>query len=924
MTTRKPSRFPILLALTALVLSSLVTPQAGAASFVGTGALNTNRQNHTATVLPNGKVLVAGGEDSNGNPLASAELYDPASGTWTTTGSLNKARYKHTATLLPNGKVLVAGGGMGSGMGGQRRAVRSGQPDLDHDRLAALRRYGHTATLLPNGKVLVAGGAGSGGSPQRNAALYDPATGKWTTTGSLNRARHRHTATLLPNGKVLVTGTADDNSWPPLSELYDPAGGTWAVTGSPDTLRYAHTATLLPNGKVLVAGGDDGANYLASAELYDPASGVWAATGSLHTAREWHTATLLPNGKVLVAGGTDASSGALASGELYDPASGAWTTTGPLNTPRDCHTATLLPSGKVLVAGGENSNGNALAGAELCDPASGAWTNTGLLNTAHYMHTATLLPNGQVLVAGGWIGSSGVLASAGLYDPASGVWTATGSLNVGRMWHTATLLANGKVLVAGGYNSSQGYDGSGGYLASAELYDPASGVWTTTGLSHGGRANHTATLLPSGKVLVAGGENDASQRRAVRSGQRGLDHHRRAADRALLPHGDAAAQWQGPDRGRRRSQRHNVLAGAELYDPCHREVGNYRWAEHRPLLSDSDVAAQRPGAGRGGHEQQQQHAGQRRVVSIRPAGRGRIPDSLNAARYMHTATLLPNGQVLVAGGWIGPGISTALASAELYDPATGTWTATGSLNTARYGHTATLLANGKVLAAGGEGSASYLTSAELYDVGLGFNAAWQPQIATFTSPLTTNGCLKLTGSRFRGVSEGSGGNGCQDSSADYPVVQLRRLDNEQTLFLLSTNWQTNSFTSAPVSGLPAGWAMATMFVNGIPSTGSMLSLVLPAAAAIGLNLPPDCPAAHVSSLSRTHPARASASWQPRTQPCPWPIGRRWAAPPKTRPANSNSPTRRPPAPRSASTACARRSRGRKPARSRFARGLQRM
>jgi hypothetical protein len=160
----------------------------------------------------------------------------------------------------------------------------------------------------------------------------------------------------------------------------------------------------------------------------------------------------------------------------------------------------------------------------------------------------------------------------------------------------------------------------------------------------------------------------------------------------------------------------------------------------------------------------------------------------------------------------------------LYDPASGAWTPTGSLNSARESHTATLLPNGKVLVAGGDGSGAFLSSAELYGVGLGFNAAWQPQIAAVTSPLTNNAGLTLTGGDFRGVSEGAGGNGGQDSPADYPVVQLRRLDSEQSAFLLCTNWQTNSFTSGPVSRLALGWAMATVFVNGIPSASSLLRL----------------------------------------------------------------------------------------------------
>ena len=160
---------------------------------------------------------------------------------------------------------------------------------------------------------------------------------------------------------------------------------------------------------------------------------------------------------------------------------------------------------------------------------------------------------------------------------------------------------------------------------------------------------------------------------------------------------------------------------------------------------------------------------------------------------------------------------------SLYDPAAGTWTATSSLTTARGFHTATLLPNGESLVTGGY-NGGYLSSVELYDVGLGYSASWQPQIATFTSPLSLGSSVLLTGSQYRGVSEGSGGNCGQDSPADYPLVQLRSVESGQTLFLLSTNWSTNSFTSATVSGLPPGWTLATVFVNGIPSTSSILRI----------------------------------------------------------------------------------------------------
>ena len=185
--------------------------------------------------------------------------------------------------------------------------------------------YAHTATLLQNGLVLVAGGIELHFNAHASAELYDPASRTWTATGSLDSKRYLHTATLLQNGMVLIVGgfdTPDGGIISARAELYDPASGTWTSTGSLDTARYAHTATLLPNGMVLVAGGVGNTNpWLASAELYDPASGIWTGTGNLNIARVFHTATLLPNGMVLVAGGNDihdnnsASAGTVRPGE---------------------------------------------------------------------------------------------------------------------------------------------------------------------------------------------------------------------------------------------------------------------------------------------------------------------------------------------------------------------------------------------------------------------------------------------------------------------------------------------------------------------------------------------------------------------------------------------------------------------------------
>jgi formylglycine-generating enzyme required for sulfatase activity/N-acetylneuraminic acid mutarotase len=354
---------------------------ASSASFSFTSSMTTNRENHTATLLPNGKVLVTGGNANDGSAyLSSAELYNPGSATWTATGVMVKARACHTATLLTNGKVLVAGG------------------------------WNATAYLS-------------------SVELYDPGTGKWTLTNSMHTARGAHTATLLPNGKVLVAGgTLDGTNALSSTEIYDPTTGAWTTTGSMTTNRADQTATLLPNGKVLVVGGASGYHFrdsIPGAELYDPATGKWTVTGAPNSAYgQGHTATLLANGKVLAVAGGGTASTVTNSAELYNPATGTWTTTGSLTTaPRHSHTATMLPNGQVLVAAGYNFTDYFLASAELYDPATGMWTATGYLNAGREWATATLLPEGEVLITGGKVDSSLDAASAELYS--STAWTAT-------------------------------------------------------------------------------------------------------------------------------------------------------------------------------------------------------------------------------------------------------------------------------------------------------------------------------------------------------------------------------------------------------------------------------------------------------------------------------------------------------------------
>jgi hypothetical protein len=345
--------------------------------FALTGSLNTARNDQTATLLNNGTVLVVGGDDINGNALASAELYNPATGSFTTTGSLNTARINDTATLLDDGTVLFAGG------------------------------------------------SDSNGNLLSSAEIYNPATGVFTVaTGSLVTPRANHTATLLGNGMVLLVGSADSSgNVSGSAEIYNAATQSFTGTGSLNTARGLQTAALLNNGTVLILGGGANGSVLASAELYNVGSGTFTATGSLNTGRVQNTVTLLNSGSVLVAGGSDINGNALATAELYNPTTMTFTPTGSLNTARGDHAATLLNNGTVLVEGGYTSSADMTASAELYDPVAATFSPTGSLNVARQVQTATLLVNGAVLVAGGFSDSPRALSSAELYEPASFVPT---------------------------------------------------------------------------------------------------------------------------------------------------------------------------------------------------------------------------------------------------------------------------------------------------------------------------------------------------------------------------------------------------------------------------------------------------------------------------------------------------------------------
>lgn len=353
-----------------LLLSCVVMAQTPG-TFTATGNLNTGRFHHTATLLPNGKVLIAGGSyshptipiDAYFDVLASAELYDPAKGAFTPAGNMTMHRTYHTATLLPNGKVLIVGGALLT-TGYQPPSAELYDPSTGTftptgDTTIA-RLGGHSATLLNDGTVLIAGGFQDPGT----AEIYDPSTGTFHAIANTIVHHERAIATLLSDGRVLLDGGLPYAG----AEIYDPVAGifTFAGLGIDPSENSPVAAALLTNGEVLQTLGpacDDCGTR--NAELFDPSTSVFSATPQTSSARGlfagYDTATLLPGGVLTISG----------QAELFDPMSSTFISAGPMTMFRAGQTATLLGDGTVLIAGGQDTGGNAPGStAEIYYPAA--------------------------------------------------------------------------------------------------------------------------------------------------------------------------------------------------------------------------------------------------------------------------------------------------------------------------------------------------------------------------------------------------------------------------------------------------------------------------------------------------------------------------------------------------------------------------
>jgi hypothetical protein len=319
--------------------------------------MNVERAAHTATLLLDGRVLIAGGFREEGTSeiaIASAEIFDPETRTFSLTGDLNEPRDGHTATLLPNGKVLVAGGWNQHGRTATAELFDPETGEFEYTGSMLAPRQGMTAILLRDGRVLIAGGDSARNSTQLTAEIYDPATQEFIPTGDLNSGRVAHSATLLKDGRVLLVGGTSSKTVLASAEIYDPSAGRFSLTSDANEIRYKHSAVLLLDGTVLILGGsnqNDWTGQYKSAEIYHPDTGRFTSAPDMNAKRFKlpEAALLLSDGNVLVGGGNRLI-------EIFDSKSQRFLAGGRMDSDYYYSVLTRLQNGSTLITGGYDSN----------------------------------------------------------------------------------------------------------------------------------------------------------------------------------------------------------------------------------------------------------------------------------------------------------------------------------------------------------------------------------------------------------------------------------------------------------------------------------------------------------------------------------------------------------------------------------------
>ncbi len=792
------------------------------------------RVKHTATLLGDGRVLIAGGITPDDTIDATAEIYEPRTGTSTAIGVMTEARSIHSATLLRDGRVLVAGGVGMSGVLGTTEIFDPATATFAPGPVLAEPRRNHAATRLSDGTVLLAGGGTT------SAELFDPTTDAITSTEPMNGTMvPGPAAALLADGRVLLVGS--DAITAAYAEIFDPeangGAGGFETTGAPTSFFPAlHSLTLLRDGRVLVVGGcpcvlsDSHIESSTKAELYDPDTGVFSPTNDAVRDRVNHSATLLPSGKVLIAGAIDeAPSPKQSTAELFDPdADGGAGEFGELaeamSTPHGAHTATLLPTGEVLIFGGDQASAELYVGDVGDEDGPGGFAATDDMGAGRYLHSATVLADGRALLAGGLGGTGGLqaLASAELFDPnggGGGSFSTTDSMAEARAAHTATLLADGRVLLAGGQSLTQP-------TASAELFDPSGGggvgsFSAAASMAHA-RLLHTATTLPDGRILVTGGTgitgplasaeiyDPATDAFSATSG--GLTMPRSGHGAALLPSGKVLLVG---------------AASAELYHPT----------------EDSFTVTANPGT-----------AYVLPSITVLPSGKALVMGSSTLAaelydpdtesfsyagndampRGLHQTVLLPSGAALIMGG---QGYGTepdVYDDAALFEPLSGRFVPTTSMTSPRTMAAAAALPSGAVLITGGLDEISLpppvqpLLSAEQWSPSVG-DPAWRPVLSSVPAAATPGEAITIEGAGFGGPESSSGrGNA---SASNHPVVTWRPRAATGPLVLEALSWTADAVTARVPPTVARGPGWLTVAVNGIASEAAALAI---AAAPLGV------------------------------------------------------------------------------------------
>lgn len=659
-----------------------------------TGNMVATRQYHTLSVLPDGTALAVGGYyyESGEHYLNSSEIYTPLTNTWAATnGSMTTARRYHTATVLLDGRVLVAGGENGTGT-------------------------------------------------TNSAEIFDPATGLWTPTGSLNQSRYRHTATRLQDGRVLVVGgcyTMTVTSCTIVTEIFDPASGTWEVGPNLPSGqgRMNHTATLLQDGSVLVAGGYapkvsdfNLAKSYNNAYRYIPGGTTWSLVGTMSATaaprgRSQHNAVLRRDGKVLFVGGYyfydpligDTEEGYLSSSEVYDPVANTWTDLyKPLAAPRSGMAAVLDAEGSFILLGGD-LNG-ATSDVEYLDINSGSdnWHYLfGELNVQRRFHAAAVLPGGVILVAGGRDQDGNVVNSA----ETNRFWLGSADLddlrtaNYGLYRPSATLMPNGDVLVTGG-----GYENTANQIICHNFVhrwvfadDTFTDVQPVENMRNA-RCNHSVTLLPDGRVVVLGGSGSisgsASGTGEIFNGTTwtylyaasDFESH----EAVLLPNGTVfIVQGGGQD--------------SYIFDPSdlsfrktlNQGTGVYT-AFTVTLMENGKVLI----LGSQSNATVEVFDPENETFTAVPH------PSPSTLFNTHEALLLPDGRVMVTGGRSGSG--PPRRETYFFDPQTSTWSAGPPMTSGRRYHQMLVLPDGRPVVIGGQAVTGILdenatTKIEIYD-----------------------------------------------------------------------------------------------------------------------------------------------------------------------------------------------------------------